>query len=102
MILNKESDVTRTVFLGTLLLIVAGWVSPLTADDASPSVTAMQTGANNLYEDLNYVFSLCNEEDKKQWPILQEYIDVFLKGIDRARPIRVDLVMGGERTRYIW
>lgn len=96
----------KTVVLLAVVSAVAGTSSTAVAqtspaEKSAPSVTIMQNGANELYRDLEFILKLTNSTEQKQWSVLQEYLDIFLIGIDRTRPIRVDLIMGGETERYI-
>ena len=70
------------------------------AQDAAPQVTVGLKSSAELLSDLKYMLSLTSETEQKQWPILKEYLEIFLPGIDRERPIGVDVILGGEHERY--
>jgi len=98
--------VYKSVVLLAVVSAVAGTSSAAVAqtspaEKSAPSVTIMQNGANELYRDLEFIMKLTNSTEQKQWSVLQEYLDIFLIGIDRTRPMRVDLILGGEMERYI-
>lgn len=90
---------TRILFS---LIIAFSAVPSTTAEDAPGRVTVMQSGATNLLEDLEYVLKLTNEKEQEQWDVIKEYFDdVFLMGIDRTKPVRVDVVFGDDGFRYL-
>lgn len=82
-------------------LITAGLVPSAAAEDYMPRVSVTVKSANETLVDLEYLLKLTTEEEQEQWPVLQEYLDIFLIGIDRSKPMRVDALMGGDVERYI-
>lgn len=54
--------------------------------------TALQTA--------EYFLSLTAPEDQQQWPTVEGFLESLLEGVDRTRPMRMDLLLGGEETRY--
>lgn len=62
------------------------------ADDGS-RLSLVLANANELLADLQFVLSLTNAEEQKQWQVIKDYFDeIYLPGIDRTKPIRLDLV----------
>lgn len=97
--------ITRT--LATCLPIfgfaatAVGFVPAVHAEDEHfPKIVTAQNGADELYKDLEYLLSLTNTNEQKQWAVIRDYMDVFLPGIDVKRPIRVDVILS-EVDRYI-
>lgn len=84
-------------------LTLAVWsVGPVAAEEASaPRVTIIQSGANELIKDIEFLLKLTTPEEQKQLPVVKEYLEVFLPGIDRTLPIRVDLKFGNPAMRYV-
>ncbi|HSG68783.1 MAG TPA: hypothetical protein VLA12_00125, partial [Planctomycetaceae bacterium] len=73
-------------------LCLFGIAPALQADDA-PSITIMHSGSNRLKEDIKFILSLTNAAEQKQWKVIEEHLDeVFLLGIDGARPLRIDMI----------
>lgn len=65
----------------------------LPPQNAAPEVILAQNGADNLLSDLEFVLMLTSPEEQKQWTDLKEYIELFLIGVDRTRPNRVDFIL---------
>ncbi len=70
------------------------------AASAQDSITIMQAGGGELLDDLKYLTLLAGPQGKKQWPNIEGTIESFLGGIDRKKPLRFDLIVGGESERY--
>src|SRR3972149_5604985 len=75
-------------------LVVLGWaaagVSPIAAGEASaPTVKVVQSGADELLKDLEFLFGLTTSVEQKQYKVIKEFLDVgFLPGIDTTPPGR--------------
>ena len=76
-------------------------VAPLCAQDHTPRISATLKSSNELLADLEWVLKLTSPEEQKQWPVLKDYLDIFLIGVDPARPLRTDVVMGAKIDRYL-
>ena len=87
------------VALSALVLFV-GFAETANAQNASPSVTIMQSGADELLADLKYITLLAGKVGKAQWKNVQANIGIFLGGIDRKKPIRIDILLGGPDVYY--
>jgi hypothetical protein len=75
-----------------LVLLFLGLCRPAKADDA-PTILIMHSGSNWLKEDVKLIFSLTSPAEQKQWSVIEDHLDeIFLLGIDGARPLRVDMV----------
>eukprot|EP00913_Durusdinium_trenchii_P023377 g21955.t1 len=83
----------------TTLLVLSAAAPALAQGNAAPNVTITQSGADNLYQDLEFIL-LSNPKNDKAWKDLKAYIDVYLNGMDRDRPVRVDVVLGEGPTRF--
>ena len=64
----------------------------------SPKVTVAHKGADKLLDDMKAFLGLTNPQQQKQWKVLKGYIEVFLPGVDRTKPVRLDIVTGGHGT----
>jgi hypothetical protein len=72
------------------------------ADDASPSIVVVVRSADRVMSDAEYLLSLTDTIEQKQWKVLKDYLEVFLIGMDTALPIRVEVVLGQQEERYLW
>ena len=92
--------IVRSLLL--LLFVAGGFVSTAVAqEETSPKVSIMQRGADKLLRDLEFVMKLTDPGEQKQWPIMKDYLDIFLPGIDREKPIRIDVILGNKVERYV-
>ncbi len=72
------------------------------ADNSIPNITVMQKGADALIEDLNFLVNkLTNEEEQKQWVVLNDLLTSFKVGLDSKKPIRIDVLYGKGAEQYI-
>jgi hypothetical protein len=96
--------------LGVCTLAITGLVlqsNPVRAADqsaakASPSVTVVVAGANEILDDVKYLLMLTDSTEQKQWKVLKEYLEVFLIGVDPKLPTRVDMVFDEKASRTVW
>lgn len=65
------------------------------APKSSPKVIIAHKGADKLLEDFEALLKLTNPQQQKQWKILKGNIVFFLPGVDRTKPVRLDLVPFG-------
>lgn len=68
-------------------------VENLPPENSAPEVILAQNGADNLLADLEFVLMLTSPEEQKQWKKLEDYLEVFLIGVDRKRPNRIDILL---------
>ncbi|MCH8829541.1 MAG: hypothetical protein IID45_08195 [Planctomycetes bacterium] len=85
---------TLIVLIGLTLATPA-----LAQNNSAPEVVVTQNGADNLLGDLKFLLEL-NKGNNREWIDLKEYIEVFLLGVDRAKPIRIDVLLGDGPVRY--
>jgi hypothetical protein len=69
---------------------------------AAPSVYVVVAGADDLLSDAKYLLMLTDSSEQKQWKVLQEYLEVFLIGVDPKLPTRVDVVFDEKANRTVW
>ncbi|QDU09144.1 hypothetical protein [Gimesia aquarii] len=84
-------------------ILSIGFLIPNTviAENASaPNISLVQINADGMIADLKYlVLDLAN--DKKGWNNLEEILPTFLDGIDKKRPMRIDILLGeNQQERY--
>lgn len=72
------------------------------SEKSAPRVSLVQIGANDLLADLEYILGLTNQKEQEQWSVIKDNIEIFLDGIDRTKPIRLDLIFGEQALRYVW
>ncbi len=67
---------------------------------AAPNISLVQINADGMIADLKYlVLDLAG--DKKGWTNLEQLIPTFLEGIDKQRPLRIDILLGeNQQQRY--
>ncbi len=85
------------------LVLSIGFFIPkaVIAENASaPNISLVQINADGMIADLKYlVLDLAN--DKKGWNNLDEILPTFLDGIDKQRPMRIDILLGeNQQERY--
>ena len=66
----------------------------------APRVQMISSNANHILEDLAWVMSLTSPEEQKQHPVLVDYLEIFLIGVDRTKMLRMDPVLTGSVERY--
>jgi hypothetical protein len=87
-----------------LLAVALATAFPVSAraqnNDATPSVTIMLVNANELMKDVDDIL-IKVANDPKQAKVVRGYMeDVFLLGVDPAKPVRIDLILGDKRVFY--
>jgi hypothetical protein len=87
-----------------VLSVLAGRSVPVRAADekAAPTAYVVLPGSDDLTSDAHYLLDLTSPTEQKQWPILKDYFDVFLFGVDHKQPTRVGVVFGEKADRYVW
>lgn len=69
-------------------------------DNSSPNISLVQINAEGMIADLKYLV-LDLADDKKGWSNLDELLPTFLEGIDKQRPMRIDILLGeNQQERY--
>lgn len=92
---------SRIAHLVFILLICFTVPQPVAAENKSaPSISLVQINADGMIADLKYlVLDLADE--KKGWSNLEELLPTFLEGIDKTRPMRIDILLGeNQKERY--
>jgi hypothetical protein len=87
-----------------VLSVLAGQSAAVRAADekAAPTAYVMLPGSDDLMADAHYLLDLTTPAEQKQWPILKDYFEVFLFGVDPKQPTRVGVVFGEKADRYVW
>ncbi|MCH7686434.1 MAG: hypothetical protein IH899_07105, partial [Planctomycetes bacterium] len=87
------------LFLG--LMISAVCVASAEAQKKSaPEVNMVLKSSDELLNDLKFILSLTEKESQKQWNVLKDYLNIFLIDINKNKPIRIDVIAGGDNTYY--
>ncbi|QDV16626.1 hypothetical protein Pan153_12570 [Gimesia panareensis] len=93
---------SRIAHFALILLVAFSLPRTATAEEnkAAPNISLVQINADGMIADLKYlVLDLAG--DKKGWSNLEELIPTFLEGIDKTRPIRIDILLGeNQQQRY--
>lgn len=106
--LRPLSMSTVSIITGLVLALGAGRPAAVLAADeaaaekAAPTAFVMLPGNQDLLADAHYLLDLTNPTEQKQWPILKDYFEVFLIGVDPKLPTRVGVVFGEKSDRYVW
>ena len=67
---------------------------------SAPNISLAQINADGMIADLKYLV-LDLAEEKKGWSNLEELLPSFLEGIDKTRPLRIDILLGeNQKERY--
>ncbi|QDT89357.1 hypothetical protein [Gimesia algae] len=92
---------SRIAHFAFILLICLTVSKSVTAENKSaPNISLAQINADGMIADLKYlVLDLAGE--KKGWSNLEELLPSFLEGIDKTRPLRIDILLGeDQKERY--
>lgn len=95
-------SMTRICVFGLLgLLATASHSSQVSAaDPAEDKIILMQSSSDGLIADLEYMVNELAKK-KKQWANnIQPNIELFLDGVDREKPIRVDAMFDEKQGEY--
>ena len=92
---------TRLTRLFAILTLSLGFNSAAIAQDGGSEVIIMQSGADELLADIEYLVGLAKAPLNKQWDNLNGTIDFFLPGIDRTKTVRIDVLSDNNgKIRY--
>ncbi len=89
--------------------VVATWLFWLAdrfsvAADRVPTVTVMVEGADSVLKDLQFLASLVSPEEQAAWKKIidkdEGILEIFLLGVDRTRPVQVDVLLDREGQRF--
>ena len=67
---------------------------------SAPEVNMVLKSSDELLNDLKFILSLTEEESQKQWTVIKEQLDFFLTDISKSKPIRIDVISGGDVIYY--
>src|ERR1700722_16107065 len=101
----RSSSIIAGLFV---LSVLAGRCATVRAADesatekAAPTAYVVLPGSDDVTTDARYLLDLTSPTEQKQWPILKDYFDVFLFGVDHKQPTRVGIVFGEKADRYLW
>ena len=97
--------VSRVWLLGLALLIWQG-VSKQVAfsQEKTPTVSVMIEGADPLLKDLQFLASLTTTKEQEAWKKIidkdEGILEIFLLGVERQKPLGLDILLGTEGQRY--
>ncbi len=66
---------------------------------SEPRITVLTAGGDRLFDEVKLYFGLTTDAEQKQREHFDKYLADFMIGIDRKRPMRVDLIVAGEVVR---
>ncbi len=94
------------IILTSLLLVLFAVLPNVTSAQrpaTSPRISIVQSSASRFLEDAEVLMWLADQGRKeKVGPEFQEFVEeIFLYGIERKQPVRIDVVVGDGPTRYI-
>lgn len=87
-------------FVLTAAVSAATIPGPLAAQQPSDRVSTVVESADELYRQLDYAMNLTTPQEQGQTKNLKEHFDVFLIGVSRQQPGRMDLVIDQRPFRY--
>lgn len=92
---------SRIAHVALILLLGISIPKAVTAEEnSSPNISLVQINAEGMIADLKYLV-LDLADDKKGWSNLDELLPTFLEGIDKQRPMRIDILLGeNQQERY--
>lgn len=92
---------SRIAHVALILLLGISITQAVSAEENSaPNISLVQINAEGMIADLKYLV-LDLADDKKGWSNLDELLPTFLEGIDKQRPIRIDILLGeNQQERY--
>lgn len=95
------------VLTASLAICIAGSVvTPTPAFSAdkifepAPTIRGVLRSSQLVLDRLKSVMSLTSAEDQKQYETLAQNIELFLIGVDRKKPVRVDVITLDDSTTY--
>ncbi|MFP6768279.1 MAG: hypothetical protein VB859_08920 [Planctomycetaceae bacterium] len=91
----KERDVKRASRLSYALLLTACLPLPAFSQDAVPKVNALVLSADQVIKDLKLLSDLTSKTEQTQWENIEGILETFLFGIDRSKPIGLQVMLGG-------
>ena len=68
------------------------------AEGDAPEIRGVLVNSDAVLDRLQMVLGLTTPEEQKQHDTLKDFIEVFLIGVDRTKPVRLDVLTGGEET----
>ena len=96
----------RFVFRRPLALVLLLSLLPVASaeeQESVPSVTIMHAGAETLLKDLRLLSSLTTPKEQAGWKKIidpeEGILEIFLLGIERTKPMRVDVLLDGASER---
>lgn len=97
----------RAALAATLALCLAGSVyaqapakPPEKVFQPAPTIRGVLRSSQLVLDRLKTVLSLTSAEDQKQFETLSTNIELFLVGVDRTKPVRVDVITLKNSTTY--
>jgi hypothetical protein len=92
----------KTCFIFWLSLIAGLFCGGVSAqDNDQPQITVVHPGLKSLTEDLLSLTELTDEEEREYGAELEAFIQDISMGMDIARPIRVDILVGDGPLNYL-
>ena len=73
---------------------------PAGVRESAPTIRGVLRNSDLVLDRLKTVLSLTSPEDQKQYQTLKDFIEVFLIGVDRTKPVRMDVFTTDEETTY--
>ncbi|MBA3314069.1 MAG: hypothetical protein M3552_05205 [Planctomycetota bacterium] len=102
----------RTAFVALLFVSAACLARPSAAQDApaakadgipagvAPEIRGVLTKSEIVLDRLQTAMKLTTDKEFEQYATLKDFIEVFLIGVDRQKPVRLDVLTGKNETSY--
>lgn len=91
----RKGIVIATAWIVLLSSVLTGFTQETRIAIGVASYDKTKAGLKYLVEDLP------PDPLKKQWPNLEGVLDSFAQGVDPAKPLQIDLILGKEAGRYL-
>jgi len=76
---------------------------PAAAPDAeavAPEIHGVLADSQRVLDRLKLALDLTTAQEKRQYATLKDYVEVFLPGVDKKKPVRMDVLTGQAGTTY--
>lgn len=82
-----------------LVLTVCLPLSAFAQRDGAPKVNAVLLSAKQVLQDLKLLSDLTSKVEQSQWENIEGILETFLFGIDRTKPVAIEIILAGEQER---
>jgi len=91
---------TTRILSSLLLLTIFALPRVARAQESAPKVSAVFHSAKRILTDLKLLSDLTTKTEQKQWENIEAIIETFLFGIDRRKPLGIQVILDGDEERF--